>query len=196
MKRGFHGIALRFALVLTIPAMLVACASEPTKTEVAPPPPTQPTEAPQVGPVRPPAPKPDPVPPPGPITPPSPTPVPPPLPDRRITSPTTDTSVSPKPAPQEGVAYFVHTVKYPGETLSIIAAWYLGDKMRYDVLAAANLEINPKLIRVGMKIKIPENIMKKRESMNKEFVDSFYKPQPAPPPRPKEEAEPVPIGPK
>jgi hypothetical protein len=99
----------------------------------------------------------------------------------------------------EGTTYFVHTVKYQGETVSIIAAWYLGDKMRFDVLAAANPEINPTLIRVGMKIKIPENVMKTREPMTREFVESFYKRPPrerAPRPEPEKQEEPAPIGPR
>jgi hypothetical protein len=96
----------------------------------------------------------------------------------------------------EGTTYFVHTVKYQGETVSIIAAWYLGDKMRFDVLAAANPEITPTLIRAGMKIRIPENLMKTHELMPKDFVDSFYPrpPKPSPPEPPKE--EPQLIGPK
>jgi hypothetical protein len=99
----------------------------------------------------------------------------------------------------EGTTYFVHTVRYQGETVSIIAAWYLGDKMRFDVLAVANPEINPAVIRVGMKIKIPENLMKTREPMTREFVDSFYKRPPtekAPPPGPAKPEEPAPIGPR
>ena len=101
----------------------------------------------------------------------------------------------------EGTTYFVHTVKYPGETVSIIAAWYLGDKMRFDVLAAANPEINPALIRVGMKINIPENLAKTREPMTKEFVDGFYKrpsTEKSPPAETtkEKEKEPVPVGPK
>ncbi|HSB71532.1 MAG TPA: LysM domain-containing protein [Candidatus Methylomirabilis sp.] len=99
----------------------------------------------------------------------------------------------------EGVTYFVHTVRYTGETVSIIAAWYLGDKMRYDVLAAANPDINPALIRMGMRIKIPENVMKTHEAMPRDFVDSFYKRPPtekAPPTGPPKEEEPQLIGPK
>ena len=99
----------------------------------------------------------------------------------------------------EGTTYFVHPVQYPGETVSIIAAWYLGDKMRFDVLAAANPEINPAVIRVGMKIKIPENLMKTREPMTREFVEGFYKRAPrekAPRPGPEKQEEPAPIGPR
>jgi hypothetical protein len=99
----------------------------------------------------------------------------------------------------EGTTYFVHTVRYQGETISIIAAWYLGDKMRFDVLAASNPDINPTLVRVGMRIKIPESTAKTREPMPKEFVDGFYKRPPtekSPPPERAKEEEPVPIGPK
>lgn len=117
---------------------------------------------------------------------------------RPATPPTTP---SPQPAPKaslpEGTTYFVHTVKYPGETVSIIAAWYLGDKMRFDVLGAANPEIKDLArITAGMKINIPENMAKTREPMTKEFVDGFYKRSPAPSTGPSKQEEPVPIGPK
>jgi hypothetical protein len=99
----------------------------------------------------------------------------------------------------EGTTFFVHTVKFSGETVSIIAAWYLGDKMRFDVLAVANPEINPTLIKAGMKIKVPENLMKTREAMPKEFVDGFYgrpRKEKASPSEPPKEQEPELIGPK
>lgn len=88
-----------------------------------------------------------------------------------------------EPKPKE--TFFTHTVKYSGETVSIIAAWYLGDKMKWEVLAEANPKINPKIIRVGDKILIPESVMVTREPMPKEHVDKFY-------PAKKEKASPKP----
>jgi hypothetical protein len=162
----------RLTLALIVAAMFTACASEPPKPEeaVVQPPPAAPVpEVPAAAPGAAPPAKAPPA------------------------------AAPAKPALPEGTTYFVHTVRYQGETVSIIAAWYLGDKMRFDVLAAANPEINPALVRVGMRIKIPENAAKTREPMPKEFVDSFYKRPPTekshPTERPKEE-EPVPIGPK
>lgn len=193
MVRGFHRIAPLFVLVLAVVAMLAACASKPATTEAPGQPlPGPPTSAPGAGRMEPPAP----AAPPGVAAP----------------APTTPqgaappTKPPPTPAPEkpmlpEATTYFVHTVQYPGETVSIIAAWYLGDKMRYDVLAVANPEIKPTLIKLGMKIRIPENKMKTRELMPKEFVDSFYgrsrpgKPISSEPPTEKEEERQL-FGPK
>ncbi len=100
--------------------------------------------------------------------------------------------------PQQKITYFAHTVKWPGETVSIIAGWYTGDIENWKTLAEANPDIDPNIIRAGDKILIPENLMKTREPMPKEFVDSFYrkklpsKPMPA---QTKEE-EPKLFGPK
>jgi hypothetical protein len=83
--------------------------------------------------------------------------------------------------------------------VSIIAAWYLGDRMRFDVLAAANPEISPTRILVGMKIRVPENLMKTREPMPKDFVDSFYarsRRDKVPPVAPDKDDEPPLIGPR
>ena len=105
--------------------------------------------------------------------------------------------------------YYTHTVKWPGETVSIIAGWYTGDIENWKALGEANPGINPNRISEGLKILIPENIMKTHSPMPKEFVDSFYpKPKqpkepskPATPPAkpatpPAEEEEPVLFGPK
>ncbi|MBI5055064.1 MAG: LysM peptidoglycan-binding domain-containing protein [Nitrospirae bacterium] len=103
------------------------------------------------------------------------------------------------------VSYFVHTVKWPGETVSIIAGWYTGDIQNWKALADANPDINPSRIHPGMNINVPEDMMKTRDPMPKEFVDSFYpkaviekappKPTPPPPPPPVEEEPPL-FGPK
>jgi len=110
---------------------------------------------------------------------------------------------SEKPLPEE--TYYTHTVKWSGETISIIAAWYTGDLDNWKVLAEVMTRNNPnadiKRIYVGNKILIPENLLKTREAMPQEFVDSFYKkskPEKAPPkPVPSEaEEEPKLFGPK
>ena len=69
---------------------------------------------------------------------------------------------------------FVHKVRYPGESVSIIAGWYTGEIDNWKILAEVNPEINPNVIHEGMTIKIPESLMIKHEYMTREFVDSFY----------------------
>jgi len=68
----------------------------------------------------------------------------------------------------------VHRVRYPGESVSIIAGWYTGDIENWKVLAEVNPNLNPNVINEGMKINIPESMLKTREPMPREFVDSFY----------------------
>ena len=105
--------------------------------------------------------------------------------------------------------YYTHTVKWPGETVSIIAGWYTGDIENWKTLGEANPGINPNRISKGLKILIPKKMILNHGPMPKEFVDSFYpKPRqikepskPAPPPSkpvppPEEEEEPVLFGPK
>ncbi|MHB1011820.1 MAG: LysM peptidoglycan-binding domain-containing protein [Desulfobacteria bacterium] len=69
---------------------------------------------------------------------------------------------------------FVHKVRYPGESVSIIAGWYTGEIDNWKVLAEVNPEINPNVIHEGMKINIPESMLKTREPMTREYVDGFY----------------------
>jgi hypothetical protein len=76
-------------------------------------------------------------------------------------------------APQK--PQFVHTVKYPGETLSIIAKWYTGDVNNWEILANANPHIDYNKMVPGNNIFIPENLLKNKKALTKNFVDSFYK---------------------
>lgn len=108
-----------------------------------------------------------------------------------------------KSLPEE--KYYTHTVKWSGETVSIIAAWYTGDIENWKILGEVMLKHNPnadiKRIFVGNKILIPESMLKTRDPMPKDFVDSFYKkskPEKVPTkPAPSEsEEEPKLFGPK
>ncbi len=86
--------------------------------------------------------------------------------------------------------FHVHVVRWNGETFSAVAAWYTGDAKNWKMLAEASPEINPKRIREGNKILIPERLLKTREAMPREFLDRFYskakkeKPRPKPQPSP------------
>jgi len=106
-------------------------------------------------------------------------------------------SAVPAPPP---TSYYTYTVKWSGESVSIIAAWYTGDLQNWKILAQANPALNPNLIFPGIKVLIPENIMKTRDPMPKEFVDSFYpKAKVKTPPKPEEQKkdeEPSLFGPK
>ena len=78
------------------------------------------------------------------------------------------------PADLRSGPMLVHKVRYPGESVSIIAGWYTGDIENWKVLAEVNPGVNPNVIHEGMKINIPESMLKTREPMSKEYVDGFY----------------------
>jgi hypothetical protein len=131
---------------------------------------------------------PEPVPPPK--TEPPPAPVPPP--------PVRQEPPPPPPAakeikPQE--LYFMHTVKWSGETLSTIALWYTGDQSHWKTIAQANPSLNPNRIQGGHEILIPERLIKNRNPLPKEYVDRFYNRTKKEKPKPQED-EPKLFGPK
>jgi nucleoid-associated protein YgaU len=135
---------------------------------MAPPRPKEPAPAPQaeVSPVQQetPATMPKPTPPP----PPKNRPVPP-NPARTVQEP------SPPPPPVKEAhpqpVVFLHTVKYSGETLSIIALWYTGNHGNWKEIAQANPDMKPNRIFPGDEIIIPESLLKNRDPLPKEFVD-------------------------
>jgi hypothetical protein len=75
--------------------------------------------------------------------------------------------------------YYIHTVQWPGESLSIIAKWYIGKLLDWELLAAHNPELDPNKIFVGNRIRIPESRMRTSEPMPREFVEQFLPPEPA-----------------
>ena len=82
------------------------------------------------------------------------------------------------PLPKEEI--FIHQVQWPGESLSIIAKWYLGKLMDWEILARHNPELNPNQIFVGDKIRIPLSRMRTFEDMPRSFVEQFVSTEPAP----------------
>ena len=72
-----------------------------------------------------------------------------------------------KPQP----VFYLHTVKYSGETLSVIALWYTGSHGNWKEIAQANPDVNPNRIFPGNEILIPEGLLRTRDPLSKEFVD-------------------------
>jgi hypothetical protein len=79
---------------------------------------------------------------------------------------------APAPTPQDQRAYLQHTVKWPGESLSIIAKWYTGSLDNWKALAGANPELDPDRITVGTEIRIPEEMLQTTDPMPQDFVTS------------------------
>mgnify|MGYP001208114546 CR=1 FL=1 len=71
--------------------------------------------------------------------------------------------------------YYFHKVRYPGESLSVIAEWYTGDVENWHYLAKANPKLDPKRIGIGTTVLIPENLLHTKKAMPKEFVDAVAK---------------------
>jgi hypothetical protein len=92
----------------------------------------------------------------------------------------------PEPLPHNvGPLVLKHTVKYQGETLSIIASWYTGNGGMWKVIAQSNSDLNPGKLRIGQVIKIPWSLIKRNDEFPEKYVTQFYRRTPLPP---KEEA--------
>ena len=57
---------------------------------------------------------------------------------------------------------YKHTVRWPGESLSLIASWYTGSSKNWRKLAEANPGLNPNRIKGGNAIMIPSYLLKTR----------------------------------
>jgi hypothetical protein len=68
---------------------------------------------------------------------------------------------------------FVHTVRWPRETLSIIAKWYTGELENWKALVKANPKLKPNRIYIGNKILIPGDLLKTRKPMPRKFLAEF-----------------------
>ncbi|MGD9159980.1 MAG: hypothetical protein PVG39_16315 [Desulfobacteraceae bacterium] len=78
-----------------------------------------------------------------------------------------------KPAEPVNRPPYIHTVKYPGETLRIISKWYTGDVSNWEALADANPNIDYENMIKGSRIFIPGNLLKTRDPLTAEFIDSY-----------------------
>jgi len=78
-----------------------------------------------------------------------------------------------KPQSREPAKHLVHRVRWPGESLSIIAKWYTGEFNNWKTLADFNPKLKPDRIWVGQEILVPEGLLKTREPIPKSFVGQF-----------------------
>jgi hypothetical protein len=91
-----------------------------------------------------------------------------------VTEEVTEEVIGHEPKHEPEIVFYEHNVRWPGETVSIIAGWYTGDILNWKEIAAANPEINPSLIRKGNVIYIPKQMMTTETPMPKSYVDGFY----------------------
>jgi hypothetical protein len=92
-----------------------------------------------------------------------PAPTPAPVPKTQPAPPATAPSPA-KPSPYE------HTVRWTGETLSLIAQWYTGSWRNWKALADANPNLNPDRIAIGDVILIPTDLLKTQQPLPHDFV--------------------------
>jgi hypothetical protein len=95
-------------------------------------------------------------------------------------APPTPEGPPPAPKPKTKAAegpYFLHTVKWQGESLESVAAWYTGTTRNWRILGDANPQLaSANRIALGTKIRIPEKMLRTRETMPQGFAESYAKP--------------------
>ena len=69
--------------------------------------------------------------------------------------------------------FYVHKIRWPGETLSIIAKWYTGSFKNWKALSNANPTLDLKRIVIGTNIFIPEDLLKSHDPMPFSFIASL-----------------------
>lgn len=87
-----------------------------------------------------------------------------------------------KPVAPEGdvlaepqVTYIYHKVKYPGETLGAVSAWYTGSVNNWRVILAHNPGLDVRRIRIGDVILIPQDLVVKETPMPERFVEGMLR---------------------
>ncbi len=70
-------------------------------------------------------------------------------------------------------ACYRHTVRWPGESMSLIARWYTGASGNWRKLAKANPRINPNFIKKGDVIVISSTLLKTREPLPEKIAARY-----------------------
>ncbi|GAB6097467.1 hypothetical protein JCM14469_37210 [Desulfatiferula olefinivorans] len=87
-----------------------------------------------------------------------------------------ETPATEPPVPP-GPAFYRHSVRLPGETLSLVAKWYTGSAARLREIARINPTLDPNRLAVGDVVSIPMAMITRDRPMPRTFL-----PAPAPPP--------------
>ena len=69
--------------------------------------------------------------------------------------------------------YYKHTVRWPGESLSLIASWYTGSSKNWRKLAKINPRLKPNRIKVGNVIMIPPSLLKTRVRLPQKVASKY-----------------------
>jgi hypothetical protein len=76
------------------------------------------------------------------------------------------------PLPTSKPDFYIHKVRWPGETFSTISQWYTGSWKNWQRLSRANPSLHPNRIGIGDNIFIPEALLKSRKPMPISFLSS------------------------
>ena len=68
--------------------------------------------------------------------------------------------------------FYIHRVRWPGETFSAISQWYTGSWKNWKRLSQANSSLHPNRIGIGDNIFIPKALLKSRKPMPISFLSS------------------------
>lgn len=78
-------------------------------------------------------------------------------------------STPPPTTPQAG-QFVEHVIKYSGETLADIAAWYTGKAINWMAIRDANPSLRPERLRIGQLVLIPQEIVVNEQPMPRSFI--------------------------
>ena len=90
-------------------------------------------------------------------------------------------SVLKKPMPSEQAPeFYVHKVRWTGETISVIAQWYTGNQNNWKHIVKVNSDFEPKRMKIGDKILIPVALLKTSEPMPQKYIGTSVRKKEAP----------------
>lgn len=82
-------------------------------------------------------------------------------------------SAPPPPADEPEEDYIYHRIKYSGETVAVISAWYTRSAKNWPEIVDANPKLVPSKLRIGDLVRIPKRLVRRFSSLPQDFVSSF-----------------------
>ncbi len=94
--------------------------------------------------------------------------------------------------------YYVHEVRWPNESLVLIAQWYTGSRANWKAIAKATPNLRNNRLYQGHVVFIPIDLLQIETPMPKQYVQQKLAPAPAPAPagRSGSDYQPQPYGPR
>lgn len=81
--------------------------------------------------------------------------------------------VSAPPPVEDEEDYIYHRIKYSGETVAVISAWYTKSAKNWPEIVDANPKMVPSKLRLGDLVRIPKRLVRRFSSLPQDFVASF-----------------------